>query len=378
MTETTDITTLPPADRALIVLSSIKTEEHLLGLVSEATAITDVIDPDGREQAHRLGMKLRSARTTIEKTGKSARDDANAFAKAVIDEQKRLIAITEGEEKRVIGLRDAYDAKIEAEKEAKRQAEAKRVAEIRAKIDGIRNLPFALAGASSDEIAAELAAIDQFEPSPEVFGELIEDCVSACQECIASLKDLHARVMGQEAAAALLESERQRLEQVRIEAEQAMAAERAALQAERAAMLAEIEAMRAEKLAMEAERAALSAAQTGADSEPVVEEVMPDIVVTAEKAAEVFTEATTIVEWRIRQAAIHTAAQFAALAGKVEQCGFGAFAVELRSVATSLRDGAHDAALAKADREALIAADTLLLDATVECIDVLGEQQEAA
>lgn len=41
----------------------------------------------------------------------------------MIDEQKRLIGITECEERRIMGLRDAYDAKIEAEKEAIRKAE---------------------------------------------------------------------------------------------------------------------------------------------------------------------------------------------------------------------------------------------------------------
>ena len=123
----TEITTLAPADRAMIVLSSSTTEAQLRGMVQDAASITDVIDPDGREQAHRMGMKLRTARTTIEKAGKAARDDANAFAKAVIDEQRRLIGITEGEERRIMGLRDAYDAKIEAEKEATRKAEADRI-----------------------------------------------------------------------------------------------------------------------------------------------------------------------------------------------------------------------------------------------------------
>ena len=101
----TEITTLAPADRAMIVLSSSTTEAQLRGMAQDAASITDVIDPDGREQAHRMGMRLRTARTTIEKAGKAARDDANAFAKAVIDEQKRLIGITEGEERRIIGLR---------------------------------------------------------------------------------------------------------------------------------------------------------------------------------------------------------------------------------------------------------------------------------
>lgn len=390
---TTDIATMPPADRAMIVLGSTKTEEHLRGLVEEATTVTAVIDPDGREQAHRLGMKLRTARTTIEKTGKAARDDANAFAKAVIDEQKRLISITEGEEKRVLALRDAYDAKIEAEKEAKRQAEAARVAAIREKIDGIRALPLALAGATAEEIAAEQAALKDFEPTEEVFAEFIADCAQARHEALGALSDLHARVTAQEAAAALVQAERLKLEEARRQAESELAAERQAL-AEASAALekerAEIEAMRASLIQQqmraldEAEDKAIVAAPAvapaGAETEQADEEAEPVASLFEDEPADTGIPAsgTPVADWTIRQAAIHTAAQFTALAGKVEQCGFIDFAVTLNIVAASLRDGTHDAALAQADRDALIAADTLLLDATAECIEVLSEQQVAA
>ena len=394
---TTDITTLPPADRAMIVLGSTKTEEHLRGLVEEATTVTAVIDPDGREQAHRLGMKLRTARTTIEKTGKAARDDANAFAKAVIDEQKRLISITEGEEKRVLALRDAYDAKIEAEKEAKRQAEAARVAAIREKIDGIRALPLALAGATAEEIAAEQAALKDFEPTEEVFAEFIADCAQARHEALGALSDLHARVMAQEAAAALVQAERLKLEEARRQAEAELASERQALAEARAALAqerAELEALRAAaapavmfggQISIEEQEDMRPAygivvAPTGAENEQADEEAAPVASLFEDEQADTGIPASDapVADWTIRQAAIHTAAQFTALAGKVEQCGFGDFAVTLRTVANGLRDGSHDAALAQADRDALIAADTLLLDATAECIEVLSEQQAAA
>ena len=423
---TTDITTLPPADRAMIVLASTKTEEHLRGLVVEATSVTAVIDPDGREQAHRLAMKLRTARTTIEKTGKAARDDANAFAKAVIDEQKRLIAITETEEKRVLALRDGYDARIEAEKEAKRQAEAARVAAIREKIDGIRALPLALAGASSDDIAAEKAALEGFTPTEEVFAEFTDDCKAAIAEALAAMSDLYARVMAQEAAAAMVQAERLKLEEARRQAEAELAAEREALERQRAEARAAAEAIQAEARAeakkLAAERAAFAAEQAeyrriqselmqaeeakraaaapavmfdgqisieeqgdmrpgqviavataGSETEQADEEAAP-VASLFEDEPEA-TPAAPVADWTIRQAAIHTAAQFTALAGKVEQCGFIDFAVTLNIVAASLRDGTHDAALAQADRDALIAADTLLLDATAACIEVLSEQQ---
>ena len=77
-TTTTDIALLPPAERAVIVLDSTKTEEHLKELVKKSAEITAVDSKDAREQAHRVAMELKTARTTISKTGKTARDDANA------------------------------------------------------------------------------------------------------------------------------------------------------------------------------------------------------------------------------------------------------------------------------------------------------------
>lgn len=383
-TTTTDIAALPPADRALIVLNSTKTEADLLAMVEEAATITEIKDKAGREQAHRVGMKLRSARTTIQKTGKSARDDATAFCNAVIREEKRLIAITEGEEKRVIGLRDAFDEQLEAERRAAEEAEAKRVADIKEKIAGIRNLPLALAGANSDEIMMELAAIDQFEPPQDVFGEFTGECVAAIEECVATLKDMHAKVMAQETAMVAQEEARRR-------AEEELAAERAAIEAERAALAAEraeLERLRAAAkpavITDEATIADASADLAGAETEPLAvtmattegDEPTPiepepiDLGDIGEPAAP--------TDWRIRNFAMFTAAQFDALAAKVNQCGFTAFADNLRGVGAALRQGEHDAALARADHEALIAADNLLMDATVEAIDALQEMKVAA
>lgn len=396
---TTDIALLPPADRALIVLNSSKTEADLKAMVEEAATIAEVKDKAGREQAHRVGMKLKTARTTIQKTGKAARDDATAFCKAVIDEEKRLIAITEGEEKRVIGLRDAFDEKLEAERRA---AEARR-AEIMEKIEGIRRLPLALAGASSDEIAAEKEALEGFTPPPEVFGDLAEECSAALAEAVAQLADLHARVLAQETAAAALEAQRRQVEE-------ALAAERAALEAERAKLAAEraeLEALRAAAkrpvyidptvipaegietgsiiLVSHAEQVQVFA-PAGAETEPMADPVTmaatEDDAPTAIEPAPVdlgdVSEPVAPTDWRIRSFAMHTAGQFDALAAKVNQCGFAAFSGELRAVATALRDGLHDAALANADHEALIAADNLLLDATVEAIDALREEEKVA
>lgn len=375
ITETTDIAALPPTDRAMIVLGSTKTEADLKQMAADAKHITEVKDKDGREQAHRMGMKLRSARTTITKTGKSARDDATAFCKAVIDGEKRLIAITEAEENRVLGLRDAYDAAIEAEKAAK----AAKLAEIQGKIDGIRGLPLALAGCTTEEILAEGNALSLFVPTEEEFGELLQVCMDAKAECSEALILLYTRVSEQEKAAAQVKAEAERLAQAEREAAAKLAAEREALAAEKAAF-------EAEKAAFEAQRLAAAAPvveSSGAEIEPI------DEVIDAPLPVEMFadeldpapSEEVTpepVADWRVRRFALATAEQFRAMAGKVEQCGFAAFAEELRAVGLKLHHGAHDSAIAAADQEALRAADNLMLDATVDAIDAFGEEEKVA
>ena len=417
-TTQTDIAMLPPAERAVIVLSSTKTEADLRAMVEQAQAITEVIDIAGRDQAHRMGMTLKKARTTIEKTGKTARDDATAFAKAVITEEKRLIAITESEEQRVLGLRDSYDARVEAEKQAK---EAK-LAQFQVMIGHIRDLPLEMAGAPSADILAEIEVMQLFSPTEDVFGELLEECKVAAAESLARLKALHESVVAQEVAKAEAEAaaaaERQRIEQARIEAERVMAEQRAELAAQRAAIEEEkrkyaedLAAARAELAAARAAiEAELNAARAELDAEkakieaamavPVAQEDHPaddaqqqDIfetveVATAEEQPVAVAEEQVDVpaseevaeppifepysSWLVRQGAIHTAAQFVALSKKVDAVGFADFATHLRDIAVELENGIHDAALTAADHAAIVAADNELMDATVECIDALS------
>lgn len=64
-----NIATMPPTKRAVIVLDSPKAEQQLRELVALSADIVQVIDKDGREQAHRAGMTLKNARVAIEKIG---------------------------------------------------------------------------------------------------------------------------------------------------------------------------------------------------------------------------------------------------------------------------------------------------------------------
>lgn len=404
---TTDIATLPPAERAMIVLGSTKTETQLREMVEETKSITEVKDAAGREQAHRAGMKLRTARTTIEKTGKAARDDATKFSKAVIDEEKRLIAITEAEERRVLALRDAFDAAAAAEKAAREAADKARKDEIKAKIEGIRRLPLDLANETAEGIAAERDALAAFEPSEEAFQEFLDECKAALAEALQAIQALYDRTKAREDADAALAVERERL-----------AEERRALEAEREAQAARQAEADAENARLRAQLEALSKVPTpvapaGADTAPAGEidthpngapkfsatvfkdngepimlnadgtrSVFCDIADDDEPAAEsgivMFDNPTPVgSDWRVRSAALATADQFDALADKVDACGVPDFANQLRAVAYGLREGDHDAKIAAADVAVLIEADNRLLDATVKAVDCFAEQVAA-
>ena len=91
--------------RAAVALGSSKAEAELVELASKSKAIIAITNNDGRTECHTAAMVAKDARVNIEKAGKAAREDATAFSKAVIAEEKRLVDLIAPEEKRLIELR---------------------------------------------------------------------------------------------------------------------------------------------------------------------------------------------------------------------------------------------------------------------------------
>lgn len=272
---TTDIAPLPPADRAALVLNSTKTEADLRQLAESLKAITVVNSPAGRDQAHAMAMTARSARTTIEKAGKAARDDATKFSKAVIAEEGRLIAIIEPEEMRVKSLRDAWDAAEAARKEAEAQKERDRIAAHQAVIDRIKSMPGlareARTSAMALQILEKLCAIDtrgleEFADAAHAAkiaaDEQINDIIEAKQAAEAEQARIKAE---QEAEAARLAAERQRMEAERAEAARLAAEQQAQLLATQAKMKAQQEELDRQAAAMAKQAQELAARKAEAD-----------------------------------------------------------------------------------------------------------------
>lgn len=352
----TEIATLPPAERAVIVLDSTKAEEQLRAMLTETADITEVKDKDSRTLVHNAAMKLKNARVAIEKTGKTARDDANAFSKAVIAEEKRLTAIITSEEDRLFKLRDEYDKQVEAERLERERKERERVDGIKARIEAIKALPLDSANDTSEQLHATIHDLTDM-PIGDDFAEFKEEAEAAKWDAISALQQLWNAATEREAAAARLAEQEARLK-----------AEREKLDAERA----EFEAWKAQQAAQQAaQQQPEPVAEVQAD--PVQEELPPadvqpelfgvdlsagpdesvqvDVQVAEEPAND--TDANAFV----RQLAAVTAKQFIALADKVQAVGHLEFANTLRDDAAAIDAGVYDQALLAADWTAMANAD---------------------
>lgn len=282
----TEMIALPPAARAAIALKSVDTKARIKELVANSARIVDVIDVDGRAEAHRAGMNLRNVRTSIASTGKDARSDAQAFSKAVIDEERTLTALITPEEDRVIALRDKFDAKVAAEKAEREAKEAARKAGLQAKVDGIRNIPLSLAGEPSAAIAAEIAALRGFAPAADEFYDYATAAQDAANAAIVTLMSMHEAVVVKEESAAAAEAarveaarvaaeqeaERQRQAAIARQQEADAAAARAEEQRKAAAALAVQQAAVAEQQRVFAEQQAAFAAQQKAAADQLAAE----------------------------------------------------------------------------------------------------------
>lgn len=227
-------TDLAPADRAELVLKAKDTERHLRELVQSTAAIGEPTNDAGRQEVHAAYMTLKNARVAVENTGKAAREDATAFSKAVIAEEKKLVAIVTDEEARLKALRDKWDAAREAERQALIEAERRRVDAIRERIKRFQVVHFELNGKPSHEIQAALSDL-ALEPL-DTFDEFTEEAVTAHRIAVGNVESLLRSTVDREAAEAAVAAEAARLAEQRKKLDEeaaAIAAEREKLDAER-------------------------------------------------------------------------------------------------------------------------------------------------
>lgn len=280
---TTQITTLPPAERAAVALDFDALKAEVSKQALQYADITAIENKAGRDQVHAAAMTLKGKRVEIQKRAKEVREDAVAFQKAVISKGEELAAIIEPEEKRLIALRDGWDAEREAEKAAAAEAEAKRKAGHEAGVAIIRGYVATYAGRSAAEIQAAIDDLTGVTVEADRFEEYAPVAARAKAETLARLEEMahtaraaeaeQARIKAaQEAEAARLAAEREELaklraeaaERQRVEAEAAEAARKAAAEkiaAERAELEAQQRAIREQQAEIERQQQAIKAEQ---------------------------------------------------------------------------------------------------------------------
>src|SRR5574337_303860 len=189
-------TALTVAERAAIAIGAPAYEIALVDLVKESASLVQIKDKSGYQQAHSARMRLKGTRVEIQKRAKDAREDAQAFSKAVIAEEKRLIALVEPEEDRLQGLQDVWDAAREAEKQARIQAEEARVAKHRANIDAIRDTALHAATMGSDGVRGLIEELEQLDLSD--MEEFSTGARVVRDETLSTLCTLHTAALARE------------------------------------------------------------------------------------------------------------------------------------------------------------------------------------
>ncbi len=328
-------TALTVTQRAALALSSSQTRADLTAMVLKSVAITAITNGAGRQECHGAAMALADARIAITKTGKAARDDATKFSAAVIAEEKSLIAITSTEEARLLALRDAWDAKVAAEKEAKAQAERVRIAGHMARIEVIKNYHTrALECRTAGDVQKLAESLDAM--SPDGFEEFAGEALAVHAMTLAKVNGVYetklaaeaeaARVkLEQEAAAAQLAKERAelaaqqeaaRVARAKLQAESdavakkladEMAVQRKALEDERAASQARMDKERAE---LAEQQAKINAARLALENEQRVAKETAD---KSEYEAAIYASNQALSPVDIAQAAIETVAEQVAI-----------------------------------------------------------------
>jgi hypothetical protein len=215
--ETSTALTLP--QRAAVALNSSKTRAELIALVKKSSAIVEVKNTAGREECHSAAMSLVRARTSVEKIGKTARDDATKFSKAVIAEENELIAITKPEESRLLVLRDAWDNARAAERAEAERIERARITVIHARIADIKAMGLLALECRTSAKVEEL--IEKLVAMPiDGFDEFDEEAATASGLTLARMKEISDQKFEDEQERARVKAE-QAAEDVRLKAERA-------------------------------------------------------------------------------------------------------------------------------------------------------------
>lgn len=172
----------------------------------------------GMDEAKKARQEVKGYRTALENKRKEIKAPALERCRLIDDEAKTITAALLEIEEPIDQQIKAEEARKEAEKAAKVEAERQRVAAIRVQIEAIKNHAGFAVGKSADAILKILSGVEGFEIG-EDFQEFKPDAEQAKAETLDKLKTLHTAQVEHEAEQARIAAERAELAKLRAEAE---------------------------------------------------------------------------------------------------------------------------------------------------------------
>ena len=270
---------LTVTERAKKALSIQHTESELSSLSSKYSDIKAIENRDDYSLVKGACREFQSVRVAITKAGKAARDDANAFSKAVISEEKRLLNIFVPEENRIKDIRKEYDDREIRIASEKLKKEEDRKESIQNNIAIIRSYAEDLFGMNSTELKRILDSAVSSDINESDFQEFTDEATIAKNAVITKLeaaykerKEFEVQKEASDKIAAEQAAERAELdkkaEELRKQEEKIQAEKRAEDEKKLAAERAEAAKVRQEKERLEKEaRDKAEAEQLAAENE---------------------------------------------------------------------------------------------------------------
>ncbi|MGH9644411.1 MAG: hypothetical protein ACRD3Q_18570 [Terriglobales bacterium] len=266
----------------------------------------EVTTSEGMEAAKAARAAVRQPRYDIESIRKSAKAPLLAIGKRLDSEAARITDALMKIEMPIHSQIAAEETRKEQEKQRRIDAEIKRVADIRERINEIRGLA-AVAGAESALVAEHLDDIENI-PVDASFEEFMTEARDAKIATLAQLRQIYVAAIEREAEAARIKAEREELAKLRAEQEERNRQERERLAAvERQQQAARAEEDRQARVSREAEASALAALRVTQEEELRARQAEQDRI---ERAAR---EAREAEERRIAEERAELARRFEAL-----------------------------------------------------------------
>lgn len=258
----------PVEERARRALDFDRVKERLELLPGRSAHIVAVSNMAEHRECHLARTELKRTRCAIQHAGKSARDDAQRFVRAVKTAEESLVAIIKPEEERLAAIQSAFETEQAAKAERERQereAEERRIAD---RLEAMRVLPLSFVDAKSDAIrAASLRlAEDRLEDLPE---DRQEEARAVRAAAFSRLEHLAAVAEKREAAEEEARQQREEAERKQAEAQAKLREEAERLEAERKR---QADALAEERAELERQRAELERQQAEARKKAAAEE----------------------------------------------------------------------------------------------------------